>query len=45
MSIEHWWIHIERGNPSTQRETCVSAALSTTNPTWTGPGMDPGFRA
>jgi hypothetical protein len=31
-------------NRSTRGETCPSATLSTTNPTWTDPGSNPGFR-
>jgi hypothetical protein len=30
-------------NRSTQRKTCPSATLSTTNPTWTDPGSNPGL--
>jgi hypothetical protein len=29
---------------STRRKTCPSATLSTTNPTWTDPESNPGFR-
>jgi hypothetical protein len=31
-------------NRSTQGKTCPSATLSTTNPTWTEPGSNPGLR-
>jgi hypothetical protein len=31
-------------NRSTRRETCPSATLSTTNPTWTDLGSNPGLR-
>jgi hypothetical protein len=31
-------------NRSTLRKTCSSATLSTTNPTWTYPGSNPGLR-
>jgi hypothetical protein len=31
-------------NRSTRRETCHSTTLSTTNPTWTDPGSNPGLR-
>jgi hypothetical protein len=31
-------------NRSTRGKTCPSATLSTTNPTWTDPGLNPGFR-
>jgi hypothetical protein len=31
-------------NQSTWGKTCPSATLSTTNPTWTDPGSNPGLR-
>jgi hypothetical protein len=31
-------------NRTTRRKTCPSATLSTTNPTWTDPGSNPGLR-
>jgi hypothetical protein len=31
-------------NRSTRRKTCPSATLSTTNPTWTDRGSNPGLR-
>jgi hypothetical protein len=31
-------------NRSTRRETCLSATLSTINPTWTNLGSNPGLR-
>jgi hypothetical protein len=31
-------------NRRTRRKTCTSATLSTTNPTWTDPGPNPGSR-
>jgi hypothetical protein len=31
-------------NRSTRGQTCSSATLSTTNPTWTNPGLNPGLR-
>jgi hypothetical protein len=31
-------------NRSTRGKTCPSATLSTTNPTWTNPGSNPGLR-
>jgi hypothetical protein len=31
-------------NKRTRRIACPSANLSTTNPTWTDPGANPGFR-
>ena len=34
MTMEHWWNDTDTRNRSTRRETCLSAALSTTNPTW-----------
>jgi hypothetical protein len=30
-------------NRSTRRKTCPSATFSTTNPTWTDPGSNPGL--
>jgi hypothetical protein len=32
-------------NGSTPGKTCPSATLSTTNPTWTDPGSNPGLRS
>jgi hypothetical protein len=31
-------------NHRTRRKTCPSATLSTTNPTWIDPGVNPGLR-
>jgi hypothetical protein len=31
-------------NQITRGKTCPSATLSTTNPTWSDPGSNPGFR-
>jgi hypothetical protein len=31
-------------NQSTRRKICLSATLSTTNPTWTDPESNPGLR-
>jgi hypothetical protein len=31
-------------NRRTQRNICPSATLSTTNPTWNDPGVNPGLR-
>jgi hypothetical protein len=31
-------------NRGARRKTCLSATLSTTNPTWTDPGSNPGLR-
>jgi hypothetical protein len=31
-------------NRRTRGKTCLSATLSTTNPTWTDPGSNPGLR-
>jgi hypothetical protein len=30
--MEHQWNYIDREKPTTQRKTCPSATLSTTNP-------------
>jgi hypothetical protein len=35
---------IGRGNRSTRKKTCTSATLSTINPTWPDPGLNPGRR-
>jgi hypothetical protein len=43
--MEHQWNEIDRGKPTTRRKTCPSAILSTTNPTWTDPGSNPGLRS
>jgi hypothetical protein len=41
--MEHQWNEIDREKPTTRRKTCPSATLSTTNPTWTDPGSNPGL--
>jgi hypothetical protein len=42
---ERRWNDISAGeNRRTPRKTCPSATLSTTNPTWIGPGANPGLR-
>jgi hypothetical protein len=38
--MEHWWNEIDRGKP----KYCPSATLSTTYPTRTDPGSNPGLR-
>jgi hypothetical protein len=43
--MEHQWNETDRGKPTTRRKTCPSATLSTTNPTWTDPGSNPGHRS
>jgi hypothetical protein len=43
MSIKHWWDDTDSRNRSTWRETCTSATLSTTKPTWTCLGLNAGF--
>jgi hypothetical protein len=40
--MEHQRNEIDRGKPTTRRKTCPSATLSTTNLTWTWPGIEPG---
>jgi hypothetical protein len=42
--MEHRWNEIDRGKPKYWGKTCPSATLSTTNPTWTDPGSNPGLR-
>jgi hypothetical protein len=41
---ERRWNDIDRGNWRTRRKTCLSATLSTTDPTWINPGSNPGLR-
>jgi hypothetical protein len=43
--MEHRWNEIDRGKRTTRRKTCPSATLSTTNPTCTDPGSNPGLRS
>jgi hypothetical protein len=43
--MEHQWNEIQRGKRTTRRKTCPNATLSTTNPTWTDPGSNPGLRS
>jgi hypothetical protein len=40
--MEQRWNEIDRGKPTTRRKSCPSATLSTTNLTWTWPGIEPG---
>jgi hypothetical protein len=42
--MEHRWNETDRGKPKFSGENCRSATLSTTNPTWTEPGLNPGLR-
>jgi hypothetical protein len=52
--MEHRWNEIDIGKPKYSGgggeaevlggKTCLSATLSTTNPTWTDPGSNPGLR-
>jgi hypothetical protein len=44
MSMEWWWNDTDSQNRRTQRKTCLSANLSTTNPRWTDAGANPGLR-
>jgi hypothetical protein len=37
-----WWNDTDRGNRGIRIKTSPSATLSTTNPTWTDPGANPG---
>jgi hypothetical protein len=42
--MEHRWNEIDRGKPKySEKKTCLSATLSTTNTTWTDPGSKPGL--
>jgi hypothetical protein len=42
--MEHRWNDTDRGKPKYSGKTCPSVTLSTTNPTWTDPGSNPGLR-
>jgi hypothetical protein len=43
--MEHRWNEIYRGKPKySGKKTCPSATLSSTNPTWTDPGLNLGLR-
>jgi hypothetical protein len=37
-----WWSEDWQGKPKYSEKTCPSATLSTTNPTWADPGLNPG---
>jgi hypothetical protein len=41
---EYRWTNIDRGKAKNLDKSLPSANLSTTNPTWTGPGANPGLR-
>jgi hypothetical protein len=41
--MEHRWKKLTGQNRSTRGKTCLSSTLSTTNPTWTDPGSNPGL--
>jgi hypothetical protein len=40
----NWWNEDWQGKPKYLEKTCLSATLSTTNPTWPDPGSNPGHR-
>jgi hypothetical protein len=40
----NWWNNDWQGTPKYSEKTCPSATLSTTNPTWLDPGLNPGRR-
>jgi hypothetical protein len=40
----NWWNVDWQGKPKYSDKTCPSATLSTTNPTWLEPGLNPGRR-
>jgi hypothetical protein len=40
----NWWNENWQGKSKSSEKTCPSATLSTTNPTWPGPGLNPGRR-
>jgi hypothetical protein len=39
-----WWNEDWQGKPTYSEKTCPSATLSSTNPTWPDPGLNPGRR-
>jgi hypothetical protein len=43
--MEHRWNEIDRGRLKYSRKIYPNATWSTTNPTWTDPGSNPGLRA
>jgi DNA-binding protein H-NS len=44
MSMEHQWNDTDRvQSNNSEKEKCPSVTLSTTNPTWTGQGVNPGL--
>lgn len=45
VSVEPQWNDSGRENRRAMRETCHSTNLPITNPTWTAPGANPGFRS
>jgi hypothetical protein len=38
----NWWNEDWQGKPQYSEKTCPSSTLSTTNPTWLDPGLNPG---
>jgi hypothetical protein len=40
----NWWNEDWQGKPKYSEKTCSSATLSTTNPTWLDPGLNPSRR-
>jgi hypothetical protein len=42
--LRNWWNEGWQGKPKYSEETCPSATLFTTNPTWLDPGLNPGRR-
>jgi len=43
-SMDHRWNDTNTENPQYSDKTRSNPTLSTTNPTWTGPGSNPSFR-
>jgi hypothetical protein len=41
----NWWNEDWQGRPKYSEKTCPNATLSTTNPIWPGPGLNPGRRS
>jgi hypothetical protein len=43
--MEHRWNEIDRKKPKYSGKTCPRVTLSTTNATWTDPGLNPGIHS
>jgi len=46
MTVKHRWNDKDRGKlKRLKKKPCPAANLSTTNPTWTGPGLNTGLQS